>query len=1058
MIKRSILTSIIVAVGLVVALGLATGGSHAVQAQGTVGGSDKAAVGSSLFTYHPITTTYPYCSAISVADVDQDGDVDILSSRQGATPAIHLWLNDGTGSFTGGGTVGALGATVLSAYDMDDDSDVDVAAILPTTYSLPNFPPGTFENLGDGNWTKKEFPSGLFPLTALSPIGWMSQGKNYLLMATAKERRIHAYDNLTTFRRLVDTSSGWISSIYPYDMDRDDTMDILATYYWGGDAILWYECDYSSIRKDIVCGEDASKAHIIQAKWSRPEWAQAGDVDRDGDPDVVAASETQGLFWWENTDRKGQSWAMHRISYEFFAAASLHLVDMDNDGDLDVLGATTRQLVWLENLGTSTTLANWVRHVVEINPYQLGQGYALVQADVNGDGQMDIVSCDLNRQDKVQNPNRRLGWWENEHTVPTASEISWRVMDIDTTLVGAWGVDVGDFDGDGRLDVAAAGYGNTATSGETRWWRNTPGVIVQWTEAFTATFDEGRGVTTERSNYLVSGNANTGEVREFYSAGSDWTTPGQYMFLSGLDDTYTAAVADINDDGIRDIIGASTTKDEIVWAKSIISSDSWVQQTIDDNGDGARDVCAGDFDSDGDLDVAAACQNENRIHWWQNSNDGGIWTAKTVAVNFPGATAVECGDINGDGVDEMIAANTDVAWFKPDATVGNGATMGWITNVFTGTEFIALHDLDRDGDLDVLATSPTLDELAWLENTGTGSYTDDFPVHGLDESLGGVREVAVGDLSGDGAPDIVVAAQNAGLVRWYEQIVDTQLSLEKSLDFTQADVISTGQSITYRLQVTNNSLNGADADVLVVDRWEPPDAIVNGSSDEDCIGDFDHGVMTCTLTAKAGHIQPMQIVLTPSLLFDGVITNTAQVLPVAPYWNSTSYLDTNAAAPVEVQQNMAIWDGQINVGNVPSTSLLPGQAFTYTVGVVNSGPKAGGNATVTSLWAPISAIDGYTYVGATASTARLAAADYDCIVGDVEDGVICDFNDLAVGVPITVTIGVTTTEAFTQLLKADIYLMPDGDEGYAANNQNAVPVRVGSRPWERVYLPLVLRQ
>jgi hypothetical protein len=384
--------------------------------------------------------------------------------------------------------------------------------------------------------------------------------------------------------------------------------------------------------------------------------------------------------------------------------------------------------------------------------------------------------------------------------------------------------------------------------------------------------------------------------------------------------------------------------------------------------------------------------------------------------------------------------------------------MGWITDAFTGTEFIELHDLDRDGDLDVLATSPTLDELAWLENTGTGSYVDDFSVHRLDEYIGGIREVAAGDLNGDGAPDIVVAAQTAGLVRWYEQIVDTQLSLEKALDPMQTGVISTGQSIAYEIRITNNSLNGATAEVQVVDRWEPSDAVAQVSSDEDCIADVGHGVITCTLSVDAGQIKPMSVVLTPSLLFDGFITNTAQVLPVAPYWNSTGFDDTDTALPVEVQQDMAIWDGQINVGNMPRKSILPGESFTYTVGVVNFGPKSGANATVTNLWSPISAIDGFSFVGAMASTTHLAAADCNCIVGDVEDGVICDFTNLAVGVPITVTIGVTTSDQFTDLLEADIYLVgSEGDEGISANNRT-VPVRVGSRPWNKVYLPLVLRE
>lgn len=1063
--RRALLSALFVIV--IMLLTFILGAGPTVRAQ-EIGGEDHhlTATGTS-FTYHGIDSSYPYCSAVSAADLDGDGDLDVLSgNEQGTLPnagSIHWWQHDGSGSFiqkdldTGSQS---WGATSFYANDMDDDGDTDVAAI-SITY-LGKF--ATFENQGEDSWRRREQSSSVRPLFALSPVGWTVSGTDRLLGAFPYSPR-RTVGGLQYLESLTDT--GWILptqapsknviySIYPDDMDRDGDADIVLASRNSIASIYWYEWDDHYV----------SDVSVVQANWSYPAWVQTGDIDRDGDPDVIAASDTQGLFWWENKDGNGQQWTKYRISYEFYTAPSLHLVDMDNDSDLDVLGGTRDQMIWLENLGDpKRTDTNWVRHVVDTKTQSNSQGYALFPADLNGDGQLDIVGCDLNRRRGTQSLPRRLGWWENKHEMPSANQISWRVWDIDTALVGAWGVDVADFNGDGRLDVAAAGYGDGSADGATRWYQSTVGAPLTpltWTPVFSKSFAsfKGRGVTAYadgrgQPRFLVSGASNyTAPVWEFYGNGWDWTHPGQSSIFTGSSDAYISAAAELYPDGTADIIGALTSIGHIGWWNSAVMNP---ERIIATGCDGARGVCAGDFDGDGDLDVAAACQNENRIHWWQNDDGYNAWTAKTIAVNFPGATAVECGDINGDGVDEMIAANSDVAWFKPDATIGDGATMGWITKAFTGTEFLELHDLDRDGDLDVLATSPTRDELAWLENTGTGSYTDDFPVHGLDESVGGIREVAAGDLNGDGAPDIVVAAQDAGLVRWYEQIVDTQLSLEKALDPMQTEVISTGESIAYEIRITNNSLNGATADVLVVDRWEPPDAIVDASSDEDCIADVSHGVMTCTLSISAGQIKPMHVVLTPSLLFDGFITNTAQVLPVAPYWNSTSSLDTGTALPVDVEQDKTIWDGQVSVGHMPSSPILPGQGFTYDVSVVNVGPKSGANATVTNLWSPISAIDGFSFVGAATSTACLTAADYNCIVGDVEDGVMCDFSNLAVGVPLTVTIGVTTSEQFTDLLEADIYLTaPEGDEGIAANNQ-PVPVRVGSRPWEKVYLPLIVR-
>jgi hypothetical protein len=282
----------------------------------------------------------------------------------------------------------------------------------------------------------------------------------------------------------------------------------------------------------------------------------------------------------------------------------------------------------------------------------------------------------------------------------------------------------------------------------------------------------------------------------------------------------------------------------------------------------------------------------------------------------------------------------------------------------------------------------------------------------------------------------------------------TDLTLDKRLDPSSSSVISAGQPISYELTVTNN---GFAADVVVVDRWEPADAVIAASSDADCVADVSQGVMTCTLSLNSGQIKPMLVALTPGLLFDGSITNTAEVLPTGPFWNNPTGPVSGTAASVAVHRTTSIWDGRISMGNLPETPVLPGHSFTYTVGLWNLGPKSGGTATMTNLWSPAAAIGGFSFQFTSGGMGRMAPSGYSCMAGDVEDGVICTFDNLAVNAPVTVTIGVTTTDAFTGVLEADVYLMDvDGDEGFAANNQ-VPPVRVGSMPWVRVYLPLILR-
>jgi hypothetical protein len=805
--------------------------------------------------------------------------------------------------------------------------------------------------------------------------------------------------------------------------------------------------------------------HTVASSWNRPIWVQTGDLDRDGDPDIVAASDTWGLAWWENTNGKGTGWTGHYITQqELYTAPSLHLVDLDNDGDLDLTAATEKQMVWWENLGAPKQKANWIRRVVDTNTYAYGSGYALFPADVNGDGQMDIVGCDRDLMASGSSqPGRRLGWWENKHLMPETDngQIGWAIYDIDTTLKGAWGVDVADFNGDGWLDVAAAGYGAGGSTGETRWYRNTPGTPITWPKAFSTSFDKSRGVTAFSSargqpHYLVSGNANTGEVREFYGNDWNWTSTSQSARLASLGNTYMSAVADLDDDGKLDIIGASTQNDDVVWRPGATGT----QSKIEDNCDGARAVCAADIDRDGDLEVAAVCQNEHYLYWWWQGDYGDDrWSSKVRSPNMvSGATDIECGDINGDDRIEMVVARPgppgEIAWteyFSPTYI-----TWDSVTTNFTGTEQIELADLDQDGDLDILATSNSLDKLAWFENKGGGSYTQ----HILDEEIGGVRDLVVGDISGDGALDIVIAAQNQNRVRWYEQQVSVDLWLEKYVDAAQCTgVISTGESIPYIIKVTNNTPIGTSADVLVVDTWEPSGSVV-AASGEGCVANVAQDTMTCTLSLKAGQIVDLGVVLTPSLKFNGLITNTATVVAAPPFFNLSPSFETDSAVPVLVQLDPTKTDLSITPGLHPMDSLYPGGVFGYSVTIANLGPKASTQATMRNMWSPASAIAGLKVTGISmggVSRSSLSAMDdYACAFDGNEGELTCDFDNLMADMPITVTVNVTTSRHFTDLLKAE-FSLTGPDEGNPANNQTW-PIWVGSRPFEKVYLPLIVRQ
>ena len=64
----------------------------------------------------------------------------------------------------------------------------------------------------------------------------------------------------------------------------------------------------------------------------------AADMDNDGDMDILgAAAHDNSITWWENDG--AQNFSEHIIDASFRYANSVYAADVDSDGDMDVLGA-----------------------------------------------------------------------------------------------------------------------------------------------------------------------------------------------------------------------------------------------------------------------------------------------------------------------------------------------------------------------------------------------------------------------------------------------------------------------------------------------------------------------------------------------------------------------------------------------------------------------------------------------------------------------------------------------------------------------------------------------
>ena len=122
------------------------------------------------------------------------------------------------------------------------------------------------------------------------------------------------------------------------------------------------------------------------------------------------------------------------------------------------------------------------------------------------------------------------------------------------------------------------------------------------------------------------------------------------------------------------------------------------------------------------------------------------------AGEYPNSVAV--GDLNGDGKADVAVANVDSDTVSVLVNGGEGR-LGSRRDYTTGDDpsSVALADLDRNGTLDLAVTNSSSDTVSVLLNAGDGRLTSkrDYATGDLP------NKVAIGDLSGDGKPDLTVA-------------------------------------------------------------------------------------------------------------------------------------------------------------------------------------------------------------------------------------------------------------------------------------------------------------
>jgi hypothetical protein len=625
--------------------------------------------------------------SIVAGDFNGDGIPD-AASLSVSPNRLTVILGDSTGALKQGATynIGASPKSVVAA-DFNGDGKLDLA-VADSGVSQGNDPGSIVILLGNGDGSFQapaRYSAGTSPVSLVA-ADFNGDGKLDLAVANAQSSSVSILLGIGdgTFQR----STEFLVDEGPYalvaaDFNSDGRTDLAVTNRLSNTVAIL-----------LGFGDGTFQDPISVPVAQGPGFLASGDFNGDGKPDIAI------LFDSTNTLAillgSGDGFFARPVNYMVGSSPnSIALADLDGDGVLDILApdssSHTILILWGNPNGTFDAAPL----------YPVGAApLSVAVADFNGDGIPDLVTPNQGSSDF----SILLGNGDGSFRVLSRASVG-----DPTTFTRPTAVGIGDFNGDGKPDLALA-----------------------------------VGSPLDRITILLGRGNGTFQAAGNFRAGPD---PGSVV------------VGDFNGDGKLDLATANSNQTS--------NTDFGNMTVLLGNGDGTFQppmsydagvrpyaVVAGDFNGDGILDLAVGASGDSAtrqpatIALFLGNGDGTFQPAQYTILDNGNAVAI--GDVNDDGNLDLVVTASNAIVILTGA--GDGTFQQATFPIDSGASSVAVADIDGDGNAD-LVIAHSKGDMSCLLGNGDGTFQPEthFP--------GGASPgwTAIGDFDGDGKPDLAIA-------------------------------------------------------------------------------------------------------------------------------------------------------------------------------------------------------------------------------------------------------------------------------------------------------------